>query len=637
MLKELIGTQSAPKVDNLLPGFEELLRNFGVSEKHPWIASLWTYQQQLLWVASMHVKEDTMRKSFMRYGFHVSLYPKNGPVRLLFGAGLRTRRLLGFLHNDQLHLIMSAKPTKGIKKQTAFVQKFILSYLAHPESTPFSMLHKVSRAFVKRPHPHADVYLQLNDTKALLQFASLKKLLKRIPLIEQLNIKINLKRGFQYQSHVTWKPAVKPLLQLLQPPKTSFSWLEDIPASLGWFSHTNLNPKALTALFAAESANTTLNLTQRLILQSTLRRFVMSSKKAGFSYKTLLPELNGQLSSGIVWDKKIESDVKHWNNGKVITKYKRGIFVRLGLKRQESTKLWMQGIQRLRGNIPTFRMTQSVEGGFPVYTLRLQKEAPIYMMFGKKNITFVFHPATKATILSVWSKKTRSLSQKMGAHPRKARGPLPHVSLISPRAIRALHDVFAPAPWKAALRPLYSRIQRISTHVMTYNNVLDERLTVTLLPPNKTAPKWAISPNNKLSSPPTYPREERWRGFLIGSLLAFPTAFPLTIEISAIMSAMTLYFERQKRSLARTQVCKLQYALKLFRLRTGRFPSQKEGLQLLLSYGIIRASLVRDPWHRHFVYIAPNKKGSEPKVFSRGPTGAKNALQTGQAITCKPE
>lgn len=76
---------------------------------------------------------------------------------------------------------------------------------------------------------------------------------------------------------------------------------------------------------------------------------------------------------------------------------------------------------------------------------------------------------------------------------------------------------------------------------------------------------------------------------------------------------------------ARTQVLELEKALDIYRVVTGHYPSQAQGLQPLLGDDETRPffeALPRDPWGNEYQYLNISAlQGDKPVIFSAGPDG----------------
>lgn len=99
--------------------------------------------------------------------------------------------------------------------------------------------------------------------------------------------------------------------------------------------------------------------------------------------------------------------------------------------------------------------------------------------------------------------------------------------------------------------------------------------------------------------------------------------------ISALVGPQVIkYLSRAKIDSARVEIQSLETALDLFRLDTGRYPTEQEGLASLVEkpanlpvwngpYVKKKAAPV-DPWGQPYVYRFPGKQGSYD-LYSRGP------------------
>lgn len=87
-------------------------------------------------------------------------------------------------------------------------------------------------------------------------------------------------------------------------------------------------------------------------------------------------------------------------------------------------------------------------------------------------------------------------------------------------------------------------------------------------------------------------------------------------------------FDKAKVTTATTQAKALKQALEVMNLDIGRFPTEQEGLHLLVQAGgdgaqgwqgpyLSSADLPKDPWQKDYLYIAP-AEGQDPKVASLG-------------------
>ena len=90
-------------------------------------------------------------------------------------------------------------------------------------------------------------------------------------------------------------------------------------------------------------------------------------------------------------------------------------------------------------------------------------------------------------------------------------------------------------------------------------------------------------------------------------------------------------FDKAKVTTATTQAKSLKEALHTMNLDIGRYPSEQEGLSLLVQAGgdgaqgwqgpyLSSADLPKDPWKNDYVYIPPSD-GQDPRIGSFGADG----------------
>jgi general secretion pathway protein G len=109
----------------------------------------------------------------------------------------------------------------------------------------------------------------------------------------------------------------------------------------------------------------------------------------------------------------------------------------------------------------------------------------------------------------------------------------------------------------------------------------------------------------------------------------------IVLAIIALIAALVgprlfAEFDKSKVTAARVQAKSLRSALDTLELDIGRFPTDSEGLQLLVQpadgvanwHGPYLSSAVpKDPWGHDYVYQAPKDSGQEPHVISYGADG----------------
>ncbi|MGV2974292.1 type II secretion system major pseudopilin GspG [Roseibium alexandrii] len=117
------------------------------------------------------------------------------------------------------------------------------------------------------------------------------------------------------------------------------------------------------------------------------------------------------------------------------------------------------------------------------------------------------------------------------------------------------------------------------------------------------------------------------------SLIEMLVALAILALIAGIAGPKAISFlSRSKVKTAELQIQQLETALELYYLDIGRYPSEADGLQALVSapgaeqfwngpYLETEASL-KDPWDRPYLYRSPGQKG-DFDIYSLGRDGAK--------------
>lgn len=113
------------------------------------------------------------------------------------------------------------------------------------------------------------------------------------------------------------------------------------------------------------------------------------------------------------------------------------------------------------------------------------------------------------------------------------------------------------------------------------------------------------------------------RGFSMIEMMVVVTLMAILAGVGTVLFMGQL--ESGKISTAQTQVSELAKALDLYKLQIGSYPTQSEGLEVLVSPSKgqpIMEKLPLDPWKRDFNYAYPgvhNPKSFD--IWSDGPTG----------------
>ncbi|MDR2244250.1 MAG: type II secretion system major pseudopilin GspG [Burkholderiales bacterium] len=89
--------------------------------------------------------------------------------------------------------------------------------------------------------------------------------------------------------------------------------------------------------------------------------------------------------------------------------------------------------------------------------------------------------------------------------------------------------------------------------------------------------------------------------------------------------------EKAKADAARIEIQQISQTLDLFKLEVGRYPTQSEGLQALITKpsGLNRWNgpywkknqVPKDPWQNEYKYVVPGKNNQPYEVISMGPDG----------------
>ncbi len=114
------------------------------------------------------------------------------------------------------------------------------------------------------------------------------------------------------------------------------------------------------------------------------------------------------------------------------------------------------------------------------------------------------------------------------------------------------------------------------------------------------------------------------KGFSLLELMAVMVILGL---ISAVaVPSVYKHIRKGKQQTARTQIEMIDSALEAYRMDTGDFPSQSQGLDALRSDpGVenwdgpyLRKNVPLDPWKNEYQYNNPSQHGNEIDVFSFG-------------------
>ena len=125
------------------------------------------------------------------------------------------------------------------------------------------------------------------------------------------------------------------------------------------------------------------------------------------------------------------------------------------------------------------------------------------------------------------------------------------------------------------------------------------------------------------------------RGFTLIELLVVLAILGMLAAIA--VPQVLKYLGRAKEDVVKVQVQSIGTSLDLFLLDVGRYPTEQEGLQALVSqpgglsqwHGpyVTKANSLIDPWGRPYVYRQPGQNGTDYDLYSLGPDG--NGQPTG--------
>lgn len=98
--------------------------------------------------------------------------------------------------------------------------------------------------------------------------------------------------------------------------------------------------------------------------------------------------------------------------------------------------------------------------------------------------------------------------------------------------------------------------------------------------------------------------------------------------------------EQSKRRITKTQIIILENAVKMFKLDTGRYPTQSEGLEALLNAPAdvsnwdgpyLDKGIPKDPWGRDYIYVFPGNDYPF-EIYSLAADGQEGGEEDGKDI-----
>jgi general secretion pathway protein G len=105
----------------------------------------------------------------------------------------------------------------------------------------------------------------------------------------------------------------------------------------------------------------------------------------------------------------------------------------------------------------------------------------------------------------------------------------------------------------------------------------------------------------------------------------------LALLAAVVVPNITKHLADSKTKIARIQITELESALQLFAFDVGRYPTNAEGLQALVSNPgnveswkgpyVKSGTLPMDPWDKPYIYRSPGNHSNEFDLYTLGPSG----------------
>ncbi len=115
--------------------------------------------------------------------------------------------------------------------------------------------------------------------------------------------------------------------------------------------------------------------------------------------------------------------------------------------------------------------------------------------------------------------------------------------------------------------------------------------------------------------------KRQMKGFTLIEIMVVITIIGMIAAMVGI--AVVKRLDEAKQQTAKAQIKTLENALDLYKIKHGRYPRTDEGLQVLVTEGLIKSKEVpKDPWGHDYVYIFPGEHNRDYfDLFSYGADG----------------
>ncbi|MGD0309520.1 MAG: type II secretion system major pseudopilin GspG [Acidobacteriota bacterium] len=116
----------------------------------------------------------------------------------------------------------------------------------------------------------------------------------------------------------------------------------------------------------------------------------------------------------------------------------------------------------------------------------------------------------------------------------------------------------------------------------------------------------------------------------------------LTMLAALVVPNVFKHLSQSKSQIARLQIAEFEGALQMFAFDVGRYPTNAEGLEALVSNPgnldawkgpYLKKTLPMDPWGKPYLYRFPGTHNNEFDLFSYGPDGVEGGEGDNADIT----